>query len=135
MALEQRLRNPAIADEEIHNFLSLHSADGELRVLATRLLPSPLSAEALSAFLRSVSECALLYPSNSTEDKMTRTTVVEADEAPPDDSSSQLTREVFLKCPSLKNSTEKYVAELKRTTWPFQVGRCARRCVLVSLGC
>lgn len=100
--------------------------DGELRVLATRLLPPPLTDQDYQAFLLSIANCSRSQSNESVSsfdptvisDSVTivNDVIEDADWLQP-----RLSRDLYHSCSFWRESLLNYAKELKRTKWPFQI--------------
>ena len=103
-------------------FSVLANSGGELRVLATRLLPSPLTTDTVNGFYATITECSRQVTTNASMATSIHSVTDSTQTGPSDESILHyLPKSAFHKCPSLKNMTEKHIHDLKRSKWPFQV--------------
>ena len=108
----------------LYPIVSFHS-DGELRVLATRLMPSPLTTQDFNAFLLSIANCSHHSFSNnqSSDSRATHGSTDDYNRDVREDylEAPQFSRTAYRSCPFWREPLLNYVKELKRTKWPFQV--------------
>ena len=91
---------------------------GELRVLATRLMPTPLTTLDFDAFLLSIANCSRDPVSTGQNESRANSGFTEETHDSP---LPRMSRAAYQSCPFWREPLQNYIKELKKTKWPFQV--------------